>query len=203
METTQLSREEQLIAFFINACDGKIGRTQLMKFLYLTDYEARRYLGRPLSNLDYIWHHYGPYDAAVGEVVKGLTDQAIIQEHTVVYPTGQVGYRYYWGGKPITYDFLPIELQILGYIYRTYSKMNLRALLDDVVYETEPMQQARELGAKQEGLNMSMVDGTKRVCYGISFEELFDRIQRVRAGEFRTHAEVMRDLRVPAADAAA
>jgi hypothetical protein len=197
MAKPQLSREEQLVAFFVTIGSGKVGRTQLMKYLYMADYEARRYLGKPISNLEYVWYHYGPFDDKVQQLVDGLEQRQLIQESAVQFPTGQVGYRYSVGQHQpgVAFGFSAVELQILKYVYDTYSRMPLRAFLDDVVYETEPMKRAREADARNQPLDMSMVDNAKRDRYGITFEELFDRVQRVRGGEFRTHAEVMADMR--------
>ena len=42
-----LTRDEQIVAYFVRKCASKkpLGRTHLMKLVYLADHEARRYLG--------------------------------------------------------------------------------------------------------------------------------------------------------------
>lgn len=198
MVDSELPREEQLVAFFVTKCAGKraLGRTQLMKLLYLADYEARRYLGRPISGLDYVWHHFGPYDDRFLSAIGVLETHNLVREERVMYPTGKEGYRYRPGGSTnISYGFAPIELEILRHVCTTYSDLKLQALLADVVYETEPMLEAKANDARGERLNMEMLNGVKRYEHGISFEELHSRIQAVRAGDFVPHVDVMRSLR--------
>src|SRR3990167_3197938 len=86
----KLSREEQLIAYFVTRCSGHLGRTQLVKFLYLADYEARRYLGKPLSGFQYFWHHYGPFDHAIYENLENLKTRGFVDEESILFPTGKV-----------------------------------------------------------------------------------------------------------------
>lgn len=199
MANTELPREAQLVAFFVTKCAGKrsLGRTQLMKLLYLADYEARRYLGRPISDLEYVWHHFGPYHDRFGAALATLEASHVVHEESMIYPTGQQGYRYSPGESPdVSYGFSPIEIEILRYVCTTYSELKLQALLGDVVYETEPMQAAKERNARGDKLDMDMVNDQKRFAYGIPFEELYSRIQNARAGNVVSHAEAMRLLRV-------
>lgn len=194
-ENVQLSKEEQMVAFFVRTAASDLGRTQLMKFLYLADYEARRLLGRSISGLKYIWYHHGPYDENAVKAMSHLDDLKIIHESTVMYPNGRISYRYNRGVLPAALDgFSAIELQILKHVSEEYSKYSLDDLLE-WVYDTEPMVKAKEQKAFNKPLDMKMMDNSKRDMYGITFEELFDRIQRVQAGEFRTHADVMSDMR--------
>lgn len=183
MADQQLSKDEQLIAFFVSQCDGRIGKTQLMKFIYLADYEARRYLGRGVSNMDYIWYHYGPYDASINEKINSLEEKHVIRTEEEQYPTGKTGFRYSRGDQEVAYSFDPDELAILAYICETYSQVPLQVLLADIVYETEPMKQAQEQNAKNERLDMDMVNGTRRYELGLAFEELLARSRRARLGK--------------------
>ena len=193
-KAAQLTRIEQIIAYFVRKCAAKkpLGRTQLMKLVYLADHESRRYLGRPLSELEYYWHFFGPWDEQILKAVKDLEEQDLVREERIVYPTGQRGYEYKPGiGNEVTVTLAPIEIEILKYVCTTYADMNLSALLSDVVYETEPMKAAIEADAKGEPLDMAMVNDTRRFEYGISFEDLYVRIQDVRGGRSIPHAEAM------------
>ena len=195
---TELPREAQLVAYFVTKCAGKepLGRTQLMKLLYLADYEARRYLGRPISGLDYMWHHFGPYDDRLLTAVDTLEKCGVIQQDQITYPTGQKGFQYRPAGKSaVTHTLEPIELEILRFVCTSYRDVKLRALLSDVVYETEPMQDAKKKNARGEKLDMTTANGLKGKIYDITFEELYARLQAVRGGDFIPHAEVMRSLR--------
>jgi len=201
--TAQLSRDEQILAYFVRKCGSKkpLGRTQLVKLAYLVDHEARRYLGRPLSDLNYYWHFFGPYDDEILTTIHSLQDKDIIREEQVVYPTGQKGYEYKKGTEDeIRVSLQPIEIEILRYVCTTYADLKLSALLGDVVYETAPMKAAIAAGAKGEPLDMNVVNDERRFEYGISFEELFDRIQEVRAGRGIPHAKAVAELRASIVD---
>ena len=56
------------------------GRTQIVKYLYLADYEARRYLGRPITELSYRWDRHGPFDPAILQYLKELCDEDEVSE---------------------------------------------------------------------------------------------------------------------------
>lgn len=203
-ENVQLSTEEQMIAFFVSRCSGKIGRTQLFKLVYLADYEARRYLGRPLSGFEYIWYNHGPFDQDIYAAIKRLKDFALVEEDQMQYPTGRTGFVYHSkiDGSALA-TLSPEESLIVSYVCRAYSGMELQALLTDVVYETEPMLDAREREARGEPLNMDMVNNSRHTLHGLAFEELFDRVMRVRAGDYVSHAAAMRMLGTKELDAAA
>lgn len=203
MKDQKISKEDQLIAFFVNQLSGRIGRTQLMKFLYLADYESRRYLGRSLSNIDYIWYHYGPYDKTLNARIEKLISQGIIRSETQEFPTGKVGYRYSTGEKDIAYSLHPDEMLILSYICETYSELPLHYLLDEVVYETEPMKDAQERNAKNESLNMALVDNQKRFELGVPFDELLARSREARLGKKVSWEEMMARIGSSSTDAAA
>jgi uncharacterized phage-associated protein len=197
MAEADLSKEEQLIAFFVARCSGKLGRTQIVKLLYMADYESRRYLGRPLSDLNYIWHYHGPFDSEIYSGITNLTNRAIIREEQIPLPSGKTAYRYYGGDQPVVYNFSSLELEILGHVCRTYSTLSLRELLDDIVYETEPMKKAQAEDARGQKLDFAMIDRAKEFEFGLSTETLWKRIQAVRSGRSVSHAEVMRSLSEP------
>lgn len=191
MADPKLSREEELVAFFVNRCAGNLGRTRLMKLLYLADYEARRYLGRPLSGIKYVWHFYGPYEPKLPEWIDSLKGSGVIVEEPMTYPSGVTGYLYTPGPRSPSASFAPAEMEILSYVCRQYSQVPLRDLLDDVVYQTEPMLKAQEKGAKNQPLEMHIVDNSKSNELSISFEELLERRRQLQAGEYLPHAEAM------------
>jgi Antitoxin SocA-like, Panacea domain len=194
MPDIKLSREEELVAFFVNRCDGNLGRTRLMKLLYMADYEARRYMGRPISKIKYVWHHYGPYEPGLTRWVNRLKEHGVVVEESVEYPTGQQGFLYTPGLIRATQSFSPAEVEILSYVCRKYSQVQLRELLDDVVYKTEPMVRAQKKNAKGQHLEMGMIDNVKAQELSVSFDELVERRRHLLAGEVFSHAEAMKAL---------
>ncbi|HEY2861583.1 MAG TPA: hypothetical protein VGJ21_24455 [Terracidiphilus sp.] len=69
-----LSRSAQVLRFLIEVAP-RIGHTKVAKFAYLTDLEARRYLGRPISRFRYKLDH-GPFP---GQPFFGARDELIQQ----------------------------------------------------------------------------------------------------------------------------
>jgi uncharacterized protein YwgA len=203
MPPAQVGREEQMLAFFVKHCGGRIGRTQLMKFLYLADYEARRFLGRPISSVEYVWYHYGPYDHGLNDRIALLEREGIIREEPLVYPTGKQGFIYHGGEREVAFTLADEELRLLDYVCETYSRIGLQSLLDDVVYETEPMQKARAQDARNEPLDMSIADDQRRFDLGVPYEEVMKRSGNARAGRSVDHAEAMAMIRKALGDAAA
>jgi antitoxin SocA-like protein len=196
MADIKLSREEELVAFFVNRCggEGNLGRTRLMKLLYLSDYEARRFLGRPISGIKYIWHFYGPYERKLTTWIARLRDGGVLVEEPVVYPSGREGFLYTPGPKQVPPTFTPAEVEILSYVCRQYSRVELRELLDDVVYQTEPMLRAKKKGTQEKPLEMDIVNNTKGNELTVTLEELLERRRQLRAGEGLSHANAMAAL---------
>src|SRR5205809_876267 len=155
MADIKLSREEELVAFFVKHCggDGKLVRTRLMKLLYLADYEARRFLGGPISGAKYIWHFFGPYDPKLPRWINRLKDCGVVVEAPVTYPSGKQGFLYTPGPTSTLESFSPVEVEVLSYVCRQYARVELRELLEDVVYQTEPMLLAQKKKAKEKPLD--------------------------------------------------
>src|SRR5437773_5589067 len=190
------SREEELVEFFVKHCggDGELGRTRLMKLLYLADYEARRFLGRPISGAKYIWHFFGPFDPRLPTWINRLRDSGVLVEAPVTYPSGKSGFLYTPGPKQAALSFKPVEVEILSYVCRQYSRVELRELLDDIVYQTEPMLRAKRKGAKERPLEMDMINNAKAGELSVPLEELIERRRQLRAGEGISHADAMTAL---------
>jgi len=189
----RLSREEELVAFFVQRCggEGNLGRTRLMKLLYLADYEARRFIGRPISSAKYVWHFFGPWDPRLTTWINRLKGAAVVEETPVAYPSGKKGFLYTPGAKQPPQSFKPVEVEILSYVCRQYSRVELVELLDDVVYQTEPMVHAQKKKAKEKPLEMDIADNAKAGELTVSLEELLERRRQLRARECLSHADAM------------
>src|SRR6266480_3155690 len=127
MAEIRMSREEELVAFFVQRCggDGNLGRTRLMKLLYLADYEARRFLGRPLSGAKYVWHLFGPWDPRLPTWINRLKGAAVLEETPVGYPSGKKGFLFTPGAKQI-----PLEMNIVDNAKARELSASLEVLLE-------------------------------------------------------------------------
>lgn len=195
MATRRLDRADRLIAYFVNKCEEAPGRTRLVKLLYLTDYHARRALGRPISELEYIWYHYGPWDVSFPHRLQHLSELGLITQEVIPFDSGKVGYKYHAGSTgSIAFDFSEAEEAVLTFVCREYSTGPLRDLLEDIVYQTEPMQIAKERGARNEPLAMDIVNNDQADALGIDFEELVRRSSAARAGKTFSTEELIASL---------
>jgi hypothetical protein len=106
------------------------------------------------------------FDAALAH----LRNDDLIHEET--YPFKD-WYGYIYRDKPgaLAVTLTPAERRILQYVVEKYSKVPLRSLLDDVVYNTVPMKQ----GTRGKQLPMALVDNEIREQFGgIDLEEVLE-----------------------------
>jgi len=186
-----MNRVAQMIRFFVERVPGA-GRTQIVKFLYLADVESRRYLGRPISDLDYIWYDYGPFNKEILSQLDQLCDQGVITGEKVLYPGG-AGYRYN-PATPVQFKFSREELAILDFTAAIYGSTPLQALLEEIVYQSQPMLDAKNREARGGRLRMELVDNEKRMP-GMELERITDAIKDLDSGRGRPLREVVASLK--------
>jgi hypothetical protein len=186
-----LSRNEQLVKYVIERLSGQVGRIRLMKYLYLADLEARRYLGHPLSRFEYHLDRYGPFDAGIYNVLDSLKTKGLIGED--LYPwQGSTGFVYHDSSEPVVFSLSPAERYLLEYVIRKFHAVEMSQLLEDIVYETWPMKKATQHG---ELLDMDAVNNTmKQRLKGIDFDRLLLGEQQIREGNYTTLDDVLKEL---------
>jgi len=131
-----------LISFFLLKNPGA-GRTQIIKFLYLTDLEYRQYQGRQVTDLEYIWGDYGPFDSRIYDVLESMKDSGWIREEEYQTTYGSPAFRYELAKGCRSDGLHRAEIDIAEHIATQVRDTPLRALLDDVVYQTKPMLDAK------------------------------------------------------------
>lgn len=183
----------QMIRFFVERVPDA-GRTQIVKFLYLADVESRRYLGRPISDLDYIWYEHGPFDSEILAQLDQLFLAGLITAEKVSYPNGFAGYQYRATEIPVHFDFSKEQMTILDYTAVTYGSTRLRTLLEDVVYKTKPMLDAKEREAEGGRLRMELVDNENRKP-GMELERITGAIEDLDKGRGKPLREVVASQR--------
>ena len=189
------TRLEQLIYYFVERVPGA-GRTQLAKFLYLADHEARRYLGKPVSDLCYRWDDFGPFDQDILHGLNALQHNGFVEVERIAYPSGAEGYRYRSTGRPMASApaFTDAQLAILNYVAVEFGSMPLRELLEDVVYQTRPMVDAKKRNAPGAPLRMELVDNEARQA-GLELDRVWESWKQADRGEVRPIRKVMDELR--------
>lgn len=177
-----MSSTSQLLCYFAEQFPGS-GRSQLVKFCFLADYQSRRFLGRPISPLSYRWDHYGPFDPKVLEALDRLVDDGLLLAHPLEVVPGRVrAFGYTRSDQPAPLDFTAPETAILDSVVQIYRDAQSKGLLEDVVYETEPMVDARARQAFGQPLNMEQVDNLDRIP-GLELEEVWQADAELRAGK--------------------
>jgi len=143
----------------------------LIKFIFLADLEARKYLGHPISSLQYEKNQKGPFDKAIYPALENLKQSGQVMEEVIEYPSGIRGSQYSMTAppQPITMD--RATEAILAYTLRAYSQHNLTNLLD-VVYDTEPMLEV-ESAPHGTPIPMQLVDNQMKVAHsGVDLERV-------------------------------
>lgn len=187
---------ETVVWYLIDHVPGA-GRSQVVKLLYLVDLESRRYLGRPLSNAGYTWCEQGPFDKCIHDALEALCAQGRIEKSDVPFPNETVAYRYHCVYTPQSWPLADEELAILNLVVNRYGSMELRDLLDDVVYQTRPLVEAFRHQAYGQPLQMDLVDEEARVP-GLELERVWRSYRELNASAGRPLQEVMDALRGPA-----
>src|SRR5882672_131261 len=162
-EDANHAKTEDLVSYIVDRLSGRIGRTMVLKLLYLTDLEARRYLGHPITHLEYRLYFYGPFDAEIYRALELLRDSGEIAEELVHYPAASA-YRYSTLRPGRTHNLSRTEEALVAHVLNTYAPQTLDDVLD-TVYDTEPMRRAQEAGLNSR-IPMECVDNEMRISLG-------------------------------------
>ncbi len=190
----EITKNEQIIKFIIERLSGELGRTHLLKLIYLADYHSRRLFGKPISTFDYSWYQHGPFDKEFYRNIKDL-DTTYIREYVVDFPSYR-GYVFHDVPVQVKYKDLSVqEIYVLEYIVRTYGKVSLQTLLDEVVYKTEPMEELVDKEAYGDRLPMEIVNDIDKKLYGgLDPANIIEGEKAAQEGRVRSLEEVFSAL---------
>lgn len=68
-------------------------RTKLVKLLYFLDLEAWQALGRKITDVEWVWHRYGPYSEQIVATYRSMTEEGELTEITTLSGLGGVQYK--------------------------------------------------------------------------------------------------------------
>jgi hypothetical protein len=121
-----------------------LSKTQLVKLLYLTEVEFYRERGERLTDLDWLFYHYGPYALEIDTLLnekefemekKETKSEREIQLYKIAEPT------------PKYASFVDAKVSLtVKRIVGEWGNKPLPELLDYVYFETEPMQTVERRG---------------------------------------------------------
>jgi hypothetical protein len=185
-----LSRSAQVLGYFLED-RGTLNHTRLLKLAYLADLSARRLLGRPITAFEYYFHHHGPFDSSLYGALGELKQAGLADERTEYYSDRKYEQRVTWTGGTRPAAFTAAEREILDYVTRTYAQMPLDQLLNEVVYETQPMKAARR-GSR---VPMAEQDNAERNEIGFDLEEVLAAEREALQGNYMTGQDFFDALR--------
>jgi hypothetical protein len=193
---TQISKTAQVVRFFAQQYGTRgIPRKRLVKLVYMADVLSRQYVGRPLTELEYIKDHYGPNARALPDFTAELVAAELADEFTE-REEGIRWHRLRATGQPATLEFSLGEAEILAYVSENYADMDMQEFVDLVVKTTDPFTQVAREG---DVLPMALVDNAVRREVGFDIERLAIAERQAAEGDCVTLAEFSNELRAQSA----
>lgn len=136
---------EKLLIYFLKNSRKALGRTEIMKYVYLFEYYYFQKYKKQYTDLIFERYKYGPNQSGVVEATKSLEAMGIINIHT---------YENYYGGTSYDHtlnfsvDATPYGLDekeedIASFIIDELGNENYRGVLD-IAYSTPPMEEIIE-----------------------------------------------------------
>ena len=130
---------ERLILYFVCKTKGHITKTQLVKFLYLADLYAVKWTDQQLTELNWCYYSYGPWEQGIDEALDSMSESLELKgcgDATMVNLRDQSLLN-------SEFDF-PLGLAlILDNIRKEWAGSNKLKPLLDHVYATAPMVDAK------------------------------------------------------------
>jgi Protein of unknown function (DUF4065) len=135
---------KSLVLYFVNKSHKSLGRTELMKYVYLFEYHYYQMFGKRFSKLEFERYKFGPNQSAVVQATFDLQLEGLIAIET---------YKNYYEGT--SYDHHPVENDgdhyplgpdselVAGFVVDLLWNKNYRGVLD-IAYATPPMREILE-----------------------------------------------------------
>lgn len=146
---------ETLIKYFVYATKGYITKTQLIKFLYLADLYAVKWTEKQLTDLDWRYYRYGPWNEDIDAALNQMNGKEILQEsqgETIFVRPGE-------GAGSVDNLELPLGLKLmLDNIRREWAgsgEDKLKQLLE-YVYSTAPMIEVKYSHEPEEKVRLNL-----------------------------------------------
>lgn len=75
-----VSTLEDVVYFLVRNAPRPLGITSIMKLVYLADVEHVQRYGERLCDVEWAWHHYGPFAQAVFTAVETLHEENLVED---------------------------------------------------------------------------------------------------------------------------
>lgn len=146
---------ENLIEYFVYATKGYITKTQLIKFLYLADLYAVKWTDKQLTDLDWRYYYFGPWNEGIEAALNQMNGKQIFQEsqgETIFVRLGE-------GAGNVDDLELPLSLKLmLDNIRREWAgagEDKMKQLLA-YVYNTAPMLEVKDSHQPEEQVRLNL-----------------------------------------------
>ena len=138
---------------------ASVGKTKLVKLLYLIDVENWRRRQKTLTGLEWQFYHYGPYAFEIDDALEELAFDIPQESFSTERGDEAFSFRADWGlrsslGKVISLS----ELHLVNRVIQEWGETELNPLLNHVYFYTEPMRDAK----RGDILDFSTVQPPKR-----------------------------------------
>lgn len=109
----------------------KLGRTEIMKLLYIAELAFLKKYGRTITGATYIYHHFGPFSQAILDVLDFLEKEGILKDEYIQDQESGYEKHNYILRKKFQIKYLnPDEQKFLEKVVCEFGNMTLRELLD-------------------------------------------------------------------------
>ncbi len=128
---------KNLMIYFVKEFPQVLGRTQLIKAIYLFDVEWYEIFGNTYTGLQYKRDNNGPFDITFYEAKDQLINENILIERPYYHQNG-IGYQIFIENDHIETTLHPLALSIADDILERLGNKGLNDFLK-TAYETAPM----------------------------------------------------------------
>ena len=173
-----VNRGEAVIMALLSQLPHGVGRTKLVKLVYLVDNMRAEHIGRPLTGFNYFWDNYGP-NAKGNLIVATLDDmerRGLIYQKQGTTPHG--GPRYHYTLSPdVTAEDLPLEpdeWMFIRSIVNAYGELNTEAVVK-ASKKTAPMQNVAQGDALRLKKDPAIEERQAKILSNVALMEQIDR----------------------------
>jgi Protein of unknown function (DUF4065) len=145
---------KKLIKYFVYKTKGHVTKTQLVKFLYLSDLYSVKWTGKKLTNLDWYYYLRGPWNEDIDKALSEMEGEEVHQDKNDSVILIKLGKK----SEKIEDLELPVSLELLlGNIAREWAGSGEKQQeLLDYVYSTAPMEYVKEKHRPEEKVPLDL-----------------------------------------------
>ncbi|WP_338826256.1 hypothetical protein MTBGP_09490 [Moorella thermoacetica] len=175
-------RLKSIIVFFVKNFPRQLARTELVKLVYLFEYNHTQTFCEGFSGTKFIRHMHGPYASEIIDAVNELCNEGVLscQEYPTIY--GSTGYLYKIKDDELALEYrLDDEQETIGwYIINETRSLGYNDIIEKA-YSTPPMvtivKEEVKWGFKQIGREINMAK--KKPLLKFSEEEIEEAKKRL------------------------